>query len=587
MFQSGLRFCLRSGLEICRGFDHSLSTARSETLWNLANVSPTVDALNGDTSTTGGLITSSGNANQILTVGNNNEASATFAGTFTNATNALTFTKVGTGTQNLTGLNTYQGVTTISNGILGVNTLTREPGAMAFTTYAPFVTSAGAPSGANGSQTITLNATDMTNLLAAGAGVGSGVSGTNVGAGAIITNIDTANNTITLSVANAGAVGTALTLHVNRVTVAAATAAQLTVGMVVTGTGIPFGTTMSAINPGTNSVTLSQPGTATISGNLTYSTPSSIGISSNANTNLLIGSATSAGTLNYIGAAVTTDRGFSIVGTGAGVGGATINANGSGAIAFENSTRTITNTNNNTLTLGGANTGANTLNEILAGTGAGGSSGGMTGVSLLKTDIGTWVISAANTYTGSTNMLNGTLESGANGVLPNGSAINVNATGAGVTALLDMNGKTDSILSLSLAGTTTTSTADVSIGTGTLILLGNVTYNAANSPLGSTISGTGAGSLLGPTNRTFTVGNSSSAAKDLTVSAVISGGAGVKFIKAGPGVMEVSATNTYSGDTDVNDGALIVSGSISGTTATVAATLGTLNVTGTANGLSW
>jgi autotransporter-associated beta strand protein len=102
-------------------------TVKSNATLNLSGQSLTVDGLNGDNATLGGLITNSG-ATATLTIGNNNEATATFAGTITNTgvnatTNALGLTKVGTGTQIFNGTNSYTGPTNVTAGTLVVNGL--------------------------------------------------------------------------------------------------------------------------------------------------------------------------------------------------------------------------------------------------------------------------------------------------------------------------------------------------------------------------------------------------------------------------------------------------------------------------------
>ena len=55
------------------------------------------------------------------------------------------------------------------------------------------------------------------------------------------------------------------------------------------------------------------------------------------------------------------------------------------------------------MTLGGTNTGANDFQNILVNP----TSGGV--LTVAKADAGTWTLSGANTYTGQTNINNGTL----------------------------------------------------------------------------------------------------------------------------------------------------------------------------------
>lgn len=98
-------------------------TVKSNATLNMNNFSLTVDGLNGDNATMGGLITNTGAGAVTLTVGSNNEATASFAGVITNTANALNLVKTGSGTQILNGLNTYTGTTVINAGNLQVGNL--------------------------------------------------------------------------------------------------------------------------------------------------------------------------------------------------------------------------------------------------------------------------------------------------------------------------------------------------------------------------------------------------------------------------------------------------------------------------------
>eukprot|EP01036_Dinobryon_divergens_P036392 gene36393-47375_t len=102
-------------------------------------------------------------------------------------------------------------------------------------------------------------------------------------------------------------------------------------------------------------------------------------------------------------------------------------------------------------------------------------------------------------------------------------------------------------------GGTTTSTSNVSTGAGTLTLGGDVTFTSTGNPLGSTLTGN---LSLGAATRTFTIGDSTSAAADLTVSAVIAGATGSGLTKAGAGTLVLSGANTYDGPTTLSTGTL-------------------------------
>lgn len=211
-----------------------------------------------------------------------------------------------------------------------------------------------------------------------------------------------------------------------------------------------------------------------------------------------------------------------------------------------------TNNSTNLLTIGAVNlnafaltvngTGNTTISGVVSGTG-----------SIQKAGAGTLILSGANTYSGTTTINAGTLKIGANNSLPS-TAVTVSGSGAGVVATLDLNGFSDTISSLTLGGSTTTSGASVVTGLGTLTLGGNVTYDATNNPLGATI----AGNLALGATRTFTIGDSTSAATDLSVTAVISGTT-FGIVKAGSGTLSFSGANTFTGQLTIQTGTLSIS----------------------------
>jgi len=142
-------------------------------------------------------------------------------------------------------------------------------------------------------------------------------------------------------------------------------------------------------------------GTTTINGGLVEAPvlanggqPSTIGRSSNAASNLIL----NGGGIQYTGPGASTDRVFSL-----GINGGVLNASGTGPLVWTNTAAValVGGSGPRTLTLQGVNTGANTLALAL------GDGGGPT--SLVMNGPATWLLTAANTYTGPTTLASGTL----------------------------------------------------------------------------------------------------------------------------------------------------------------------------------
>ncbi len=123
-----------------------------------------------------------------------------------------------------------------------------------------------------------------------------------------------------------------------------------------------------------------------------------------------------AGTLRYIGSATTTDRPLDLRGT---TSGASVDASGTGPITFT-SDLILTGSGAKTFVLRGANTDANTFAGKISD-----SAGGAT--SLFKNNPGTWLLTAANDYTGTTVVNDGKLL--VNGVQTGTGAVTINTAG--------------------------------------------------------------------------------------------------------------------------------------------------------------
>jgi fibronectin-binding autotransporter adhesin len=175
---------------------------------------------------------------------------------------------------------------------------------------------------------------------------------------------------------------------------------------------------------------------------------------------------------------------------------------------------------------------------------------------LFKSGGGTLNLNAASTYTGLTTIQGGTLKLGINDAIKSGNAVTISNATADQTATLDLNGYAVTVggAGLTLGGYNASNTAQVTgTGAGSVLTLSGgstaLTYSAANNPQGAVISATTVD--LNNATQTFTVGNSSSAANDLSVSSAIRNGA---LTKDGAGTLTLTGTNTYSGQTTISAG---------------------------------
>ncbi len=233
-----------------------------------------------------------------------------------------------------------------------------------------------------------------------------------------------------------------------------------------------------------------------------------LGQSSAAAASLLLGNGT---TLSYTGSGGSTDRLFTLNGTSAGEG-ATLDASGSGAITYTATGALAYGTANQTrtLTLGGSNTGANSLAALLADNGSG-------ALSLTKSGVGSWALSGTNSYTGGTTLnagtlafttgglgTTGTVDFGGNATLQFGAATTTDLSSRlgianGVTATFDTNGNAVTFASgigssgtgaLTKAGTGTLTLSGANSYTGTTTVSAGVLNIQHATALGSTAAGT-------------------------------------------------------------------------------------------------
>jgi autotransporter-associated beta strand protein len=265
--------------------------------------------------------------------------------------------------------------------------------------------------------------------------------------------------------------------------------------------------TLSGSNTYTGVTTLSG-GTLSVSALANGGSNSNIGASTNVAGNLVL----DGGTLRYTGAAVSTDRLFTITNNGG-----TIDASGAGALNFSNAGAiAYTTTNARSFTLTGSNTGDNTLRPILA------NNTGLT--SLTKAGAGSWVLSGINTYTGTTTI--------SAGILSISSDANLGTAPGSITAN-----------SITLSGGTLQATANLALNSNRGITL------TANSGLAATSS-----------NRLIYAG-------------VITGGFDLTINGASQtGNISLTGSNSYTGATTISAGSLGIykNDSIGGGTITLA-----------------
>ena len=435
----------------------------------------------------------SGAARTLTIAGSGN---TTFSGTLSD-TSSLSRDSAITVTSN--GTTTLSGAFT-SNGVITMNSAT---GTLVL----------------SGNNTSTGGVTLTTGTLAINNNNALGASGANftISSGTIdstVSGISIANANPILMNGNFAFIGTNdLNLGTGNVTMSAnrtvaVNAGNLTVGGVISGAafGLTKNGTGTMILSGANTyagATTINAGTLRVSALADGATVSNIGQSTNVAGNLIL----NGGTLQYTGAAVSTDRLFSLQSS------STIDASGTGAVNFTNTGSMGFNSGTaaKTLTLTGSNTDANTLAAVIANnTGA---------TSVIKSGMGSWVLAGANTYSGGTTINAGTLTLGGgsgsagsgNVSISSGATLGI-ANSASTTILNNISGAGDIVhtspttITSTVSGNNTNTGSIRSTGGGTMLFSGanalSTSITSLNATNGSTLS------FADGTTRILTLGSS-------------------------------------------------------------------------------
>ncbi len=484
---------------------------------------------------TGGGLTISGGgnlfigANSELDISNNAQSTTISSIIADNGSTAssVVYSPVGAGTLTLSGVNTYTGGTFVNSGTLNIGNTSAKLGTGAVTL------AAGTTLSTNGQ-----NATEST--FAPGGITGAGNFTASGGANGTITldKINTYTGTT-----NVGGARNAIKVNI------ASTYDPVT--------GVQTGSALGLNSPINIAATVNESALWLNGNNITVGT-----ITGGNSTNQSIPSAIVLGKTSGTSAALT---------VGGDNGSGTFNGNISDA-AFSN--------NISGIPLQGASSTGGSLIKIGTGTQTLFPGNGTGSPSVTYNNYGGPTVVNGGTLAGSSTEFYsaGVDKGGAFGLKSN---VTVNSLTAGATASLAINStNVAAIGSLTFGGTgaTATSTNNVSIGSGLLLLGGDVTANATNNPRGATITATASQGVLElGASRTFTIGSSTnSGGADLTIGAIIddsstagtttpgvpgtlvhTGASGAFGItKAGAGVLVLTAANTYSGGTTVNQGTL-------------------------------
>jgi fibronectin-binding autotransporter adhesin len=471
--------------------------------------------------------------NLDLNSGNNGAHTITLSGVLQNGSDnggGLTLS-ISTVTAVLTGANTYTGTTTINSGTLQLGS---------GSTTGSLSTSSSITD--NGNFTI-----NRSNAVTQGTDFTGGVisgTGTFTQAGTGTTTL-TANNTYSggtiinagvLSISDTGKIGTGSSAGITfnggtlQFTNASSTSTSRTITLNATGTidtAGSAGVTFSGVASGAGGLTKTSGQTLTLSGANTYTGATTVnggtlkaGVASVANTSGAFGNNSAVTLANTVGV-ILDITGFNTQ-IGSLTGGGTTGGNVTLGAA--------------TLTIGGDNTSPTGYGGVISGTGG-----------ITKIGSGTLTLSGTNSsYTGITTISAGTLA--VNSLADAGSNSSIGAPATNTAANLVINGGT-----LQYNGSGGSTNRSFTIGAS------SATIDASGSGA-LTFSDTGTYARGGTTSRTLTLTGSNTGSNTLSgIVADPSSPGTTSLVKSGAGTWVLTATNTFTGGTTINNGTLSIS----------------------------